>query len=176
VATFIGLLALVVSAYTAYIQRQQVRAQVIPILQFGTSNTPHFDITVDNKGVGPALIKHVIVTVDGEAFTTWHDVLAKIMGPGKHLFSESDVSSLILSPNETLHMVTPYDDNGELLTMHSPGGASALFNEGRMHLGVEICYCSTLGDCWMLNSSGRGVESRSEVRNCPKPSARTFRE
>src|SRR5262249_38620285 len=72
VATFIGLLALVVSAYTAYVQRQQVRAQVIPILQFGTSNTPHFDVSIDNKGVGPALIKHVVVTLDGEAFTTWH--------------------------------------------------------------------------------------------------------
>ena len=61
-ATFIGVLALIVSAYTAYMQRQQVRAQVLPILQFGTSNAPQLDVELDNKGVGPALIKHVVVT------------------------------------------------------------------------------------------------------------------
>src|SRR6185312_17258695 len=86
VATFIGVIALAVSAYTAYVQRQQVRAQVIPILELSTSNMPHLYVSIDNKGVGPAIIKHAVVTVDGEAMPTWRAVLQKLLGPGKHNF------------------------------------------------------------------------------------------
>lgn len=52
IATLIGLLAVCVSAYTAYMQRQQVRA-VWPILEFGYSNHPDIHFTLANKGVGP---------------------------------------------------------------------------------------------------------------------------
>ena len=49
IATLVGLCALCVSAYTAYVQRQQVRAAVWPILEFDSSNAPiHF--TLANKG------------------------------------------------------------------------------------------------------------------------------
>jgi hypothetical protein len=65
IATLIGLLAVSVAAYTAYMQRQQVRAAVWPILEFDSGNGPiHF--TLANKGVGPAIIKHVIVKVDDQ--------------------------------------------------------------------------------------------------------------
>src|SRR5205807_9429834 len=61
IATFVGLCALCVSGYTAYIQRQQVRAAVWPILQFDSSNAPDIHFTLANKGVGPAIIRNVIV-------------------------------------------------------------------------------------------------------------------
>ncbi|MGH8155426.1 MAG: hypothetical protein ACREP0_09375 [Rhodanobacteraceae bacterium] len=38
IASLVGLLALIVAGYTAYIQRQQVRAQVWPYLQMGVAN------------------------------------------------------------------------------------------------------------------------------------------
>ncbi len=175
VATFVAVLALAISAYTAYVQKQQVRAQVLPILQFGTSNAPHFVVGVDNKGVGPALIKHVVVTVDGEALPTWHDVLQKVLGPGKHNYSESDIGSLIMAPNETVNILTPFDDNGEPLKP-AKDGDGAKFNEGRLRIAIEICYCSTLGDCWLLKSGPRVPDSREDVRRCPARSERTFRQ
>jgi len=50
IATFVGFLALCVSGYTAYMQRQQVRAAVWPILEFDSGNGPiHFSLA--NKGV-----------------------------------------------------------------------------------------------------------------------------
>ena len=39
IAAFIGLLALLLSAYTAHLQRTQVRAQVWPALQAGRRQT-----------------------------------------------------------------------------------------------------------------------------------------
>jgi len=38
IATLVGFLALSISSYTAYMQRQQVRASVWPILEYNTSN------------------------------------------------------------------------------------------------------------------------------------------
>jgi len=81
IATLVGLCALCVSAYTAYVQRQQVRAAVWPILEFDSSNAPiHF--TLANKGVGPAIIRHVILKVDAQPVRNWREALEKILGPG----------------------------------------------------------------------------------------------
>ena len=107
----------------------------------------------------------------------WHDVLAKLIGPGTRVhYSESDVSSLALSPNETVTMLTPYDDNGAPLKIGPAGSTGALLDEARLRIGVEVCYCSTMGDCWMLRASGRGSDTTSEVGACPKRSERTFLE
>jgi len=65
IAAMIGVLALFVSGYTAYIQRQQVRAQVWPYLLVSNYDT-EFSIKVLNKGVGPAIVQSVQVWVDGK--------------------------------------------------------------------------------------------------------------
>ena len=78
IATFVGFLALCVSGYTAYMQRQQVRAAVWPILEFDSGNGPiHFSLA--NKGVGPAIIKHVILMVDDQPVKNWAEVLEKFL-------------------------------------------------------------------------------------------------
>src|SRR3954462_11493506 len=97
IATLVGLCALCVSGYTAYMQRQQVRAMVWPILEFDTSNDPNIHLGLANKGVGPAMIRHVIVKVDGQPVTTWGGVVDKLVGPekpddlNKSRYSESDM-------------------------------------------------------------------------------------
>lgn len=53
IATLVGVSALFVSGYTAYVQRQQVRAAVWPILEYDTSDDPMIRFTLHNKGVGP---------------------------------------------------------------------------------------------------------------------------
>src|SRR5881275_3693031 len=84
IATFVGFLALCVSGYTAYMQRQQVRATVWPILEFETSNGRDIHLTLWNKGVGPAIVKNVVVTVDGQPVASWREVMEKVLGPGNH--------------------------------------------------------------------------------------------
>jgi hypothetical protein len=96
IATLVGLCALSVSAYTAHVQRQQVRAAVWPILEFDSSNAPiHFILA--NKGVGPAIIRHVIVKVDDQPVRNWREALEKMLGPGEHLGSESDMSGRVFA-------------------------------------------------------------------------------
>ena len=51
IATFIALLAVCVAGYTAYMQRQQVRASVWPILEFDSSNGPDIHFPFLTKGL-----------------------------------------------------------------------------------------------------------------------------
>lgn len=176
VATFVGVLALCVSAYTAYMQRQQVRAQVWPILEYTTSNDPDLRFAVANKGVGPALIKHVIVSVDGEPLTLWKDVLVRIMGPGPHLFSQSTIGDRVIAAGETLDILTPRTTEGAALTVGPAGTPGDLLNRGRARVGVEICFCSTLGDCWTLVDVPGKPANTIDTRRCPAPSEHTFKQ
>jgi len=77
IAALVGLLALCVSGYTAWLQQQQVRAQVWPYIETGISTSKH-DLTLVNKGVGPALIRSVQIYVDGKPQRNWDAVYAAL--------------------------------------------------------------------------------------------------
>jgi hypothetical protein len=172
VAAFVGVMALLVSAYTAHIQKQQVRAQVLPILEYGTSSGPiHADVT--NKGVGPALVRHVIVRLDGEPIHDWDEAMTRFAWPGKHNYSESNIGGHVLAPNDKLEIFKPltddYQDVGRL-----DGELGKRANVDRFRIAVEICYCSTLGDCWTLRAGGDEGASTTEAGRCPARSDVTF--
>ena len=175
VATFIALLAVCVAGYTAYMQRQQVRAAVWPILEFDSSNGPDIHFTVANKGVGPAIIRHVIVRVDAQPVKNWNEALDKLVGPRKHHFSESDITGHVFAPNESMDVLTPRDADMNALTDRSNPLWIEL-NKDRGRVSVEICYSSTLGECWTLRANGLMPGTTTETGRCPTPSDITFQQ
>jgi hypothetical protein len=176
IATFVGFLALCVSGYTAYVQRQQVRAAVWPILEFDSSNAPDIHFTLANKGVGPAIIRHVIVRVDGQPVRNWREALEKILGPGEHLGSESDMSGHVFAAGESRTVFTPHDPENNPLNYDKSNPLWVKMNKERFRVTVEICYSSTLGECWTLQAGGLTPGTTIETRRCPTPSAITFQQ
>jgi hypothetical protein len=176
IATFIALLAVCVAGYTAYMQRQQVRAAVWPILQFDSSNAPDIHFTLSNKGVGPALIRHVIIRVDDQPVKNWREAMEKLLGPGEHLFSEGDMNGYVLAPNESMTVVTARDPNNNPLVFDKSNPLWVTMNKERFRVTAEICYCSTLGECWTLRAGGLGPGTTIETRRCPNPSGITFQQ
>ena len=177
IATFVGLCALCVSGYTAYVQRQQVRAVVWPILEFGSSNAPDIHFTLANKGVGPAIIRNVIVKVDGEPVKNWYEVLDRLVGPGKHPGSENDISSRVFAPSESMTIFAPYDPDGKPIAFDKSNPLWVKMNKERERVTVEICYSSTLGECWTLRAGGpTSASTTAETRRCPTPSATSFQQ
>ena len=175
IATLVGLCALGVSAYTAYVQRQQVRAAVWPILEFDSGNGPiHF--TLANKGVGPAIIRHVIVKVDGQPVRNWKEALGRILGPGEHLLSESDMRGHVLAAGESMTVFTPRDAENNPLNFDKSNPLWVKMNKERLRVSVEICYCSTLDECWTLRASGLAPSTTTEARHCPTSSAISFQQ
>jgi len=176
IATLVGLCALCVSGYTAYMQRQQVRAAVWPILEFDSSNAPDIHFTLANKGVGPAIIRDVIVMVDGQPVRNWKEALEKILGPGEHLGSESDMSGHVFAAGESRTVFTPHDPENNPLNFDKSNPLWVKMNKDRFRVTVEICYCSTLGECWTLRGSGMTPSTTTETRRCPSPSATSFQQ
>lgn len=161
VASLVGLLALLVAGYTAYIQRQQVRAQVWPYLLGAVSSGSHSLIWI-NKGVGPAIIRNVEVLVDGKPQADWAGVFRalNVQLPPYH---QSTLNFNVVSAGERvdwLQFQDPADyDRFRLI-------------QSRVH--VKVCYCSTLGDCWLSDSAASG-NGRSPVAKCPRlPAASQF--
>ena len=175
IATFIALLALCVGGYTAYMQRQQVRAAVWPILEFDSSNGP-IRFTLANKGVGPAIIRHVVLRVDDQPVKTWAEALDKILGPGYHRGEESDIGGRVLSAGESMNVFTPHDETQSPVSFDKANPLWAKLDAGRARVALDICYCSTLGECWRLRAGGAARGTTDETRDCPTASAITFQQ
>src|SRR5438105_8652379 len=158
-------------------QRQQVRAAVWPILEFYSSNAPDIHFTLANKGVGPAIIRNVIVKVDGQPVINWHEALEKLLGPGEHRLSESDMNSHVLSAGESMTILTPRDPENNPLNFDKSNPLWVKMNEARGRVAVEIGYCSTLRECWTFRSGGvTSASTTAETRRCPTASATSFQQ
>jgi hypothetical protein len=176
IATLVGVCALGVSGYTAYMQRQQVRAAVWPILEFDSSNAPDIHFTLTNKGVGPAIIRHVVVKVDGQPVVDWAEALRKLVGPGEHFFSESDMSGRVIAAGESITVFTPRDQENNPIPYDRSNPLYLRMTKERERVQVEMCYCSALGDCWTLRGGGKTANVTTATRRCPSPSATSFRQ
>jgi len=156
IAALIGILALLVSGYTAYVQRQQVRAQVWPYLM-----TANYDnesaIKLLNKGVGPAIVKSMRVLVDGKPQHGWRQVTTAL--------------GLEHVPLRTSTITDNVISGGEVVQMLVFGDADAYHRfrkESASRSGIEICYCSTLDDCWVYDAVDPAARAtQKQVDSCP---------
>jgi hypothetical protein len=174
IATLVGISALFVSGYTAYVQRQQVRAAVWPILAYSTSDVPKIKFTVENKGVGPAIVGHAVVKVDGQPVRTWQEALVKLIGPGTYRFTESTMGGHVFAAGESIDILVPNAFDGSPLTLEKDAPLLTALDKERGRVEVELCYCSTLGECWTLHRDSNGMSTTTETRTCPQTSAITF--
>jgi len=166
IASLVGLLALLVSGYTAYIQRQQVRAQVWPHLTRGYVQPPgsgdaEYKLVIFNKGVGPAIVRNVQVLVEGKPQTTWKQVFGAL-GLATEKLGYSSLDGNVLSAGESL----------PILIFKDAPALSKFRRAFVRHAKMRICYCSTLGECWMFaDREPRGASDVRPMAECPKSSS-----
>jgi hypothetical protein len=142
VAALIGFLALIVSGYTAFVQRQQVRAQVWPYLILTNYDTDR-SLNVFNKGVGPAILRTARVRVDGKPQLDWEHVLDALGVPKPRKHYISTIHGNVLSANERAAIIRFEDE-----------AAYRAFRDTAIErMKTDLCYCSTLGDCWAYSDT-----------------------
>jgi hypothetical protein len=158
IAALIGLLALGVSGYTALLQREQVRAEVWPYLQSAiTIEQGSLAVSIENKGVGPALVGGVRAYVDGQPQRSWPDVFDALGLSDLRDTRASTINGIVIASGERIQQVG-FDDAADFERL--------LGQYPRMKLA--LCYCSTLGDCWLLDERERRPEQRrKQVDACP---------
>jgi hypothetical protein len=147
---FIGALALAVATYNVYLQRQQIRAQVWPRLEWHYSNIQGFSYLLHNSGVGPAEIRSVRISVDGKPVPDWSAIQQLILGKTSSM-TYASMSGRVLGAGV------------EIKPLQLPDSKEAeTFAEQANRIQIEVCYCSTLDECWLL----AGNKRPESVGNC----------
>ena len=155
IASLVGLLALVVAGYTAYIQRQQASAQVWPYLMMASSDMSTEYMWL-NKGFGPAQVESVEVFVGGKLQKDWRAVFRSLQLENLG-YGQSTLNGNVLSAGEKVAWLI-FDKRDDFLAFRSAAK--------RAKFGVRLCYCSTLGDCWINDSTNGDWNDRHAMAKC----------
>jgi hypothetical protein len=164
-AVLIGALALAVSAYTAYLQNAQVRAQTWPLLQLWHSSV-HRTFSVSNRGVGPARVVDAKVYVDDQEVESFSEAFQRLSGRDKLPSSlQSYFARRVLAANEDVAMIQ-FETDADF----------DVFMDNRDRIDFDLCYCSVLDDCYRIDE--RAPSEQEYVRpvpSCPVGSPGKFR-
>jgi hypothetical protein len=160
---FTGAVALYAALNESAAVRRQSEAAVWPHirvtdLNYGVPGEERFDIIVGNRGIGPARIKQVKLTVDGQEYLSWYDVVSLVDQDGEFGISNNVLSDAVLSANEDIIAVSL---DARFASKETTLAFRDLARSGRANL--EICYCSVFESCWRLNAQDR---STAQVDRC----------
>jgi hypothetical protein len=86
------------------------------------------------------------------------------------------MSGRVVAAGESMTAFTPRDPENNPLNFDKSNPLWVKMNKERLRLTVEICYCSTLDECWTLHAGGLTPSTTTETRRCPSPSATTFQQ
>ena len=129
--------------------------------------TPHFKMTLDNKGVGPAKIETLEVFYAGKPVSGPRRLIAAMIGPEglnkAHRLATSDIVGSVISARDSVDFLNTIPDS------FTPEQNIAI-REAARHLDTRICYCSVFDECWIRG--GPGISSRPKrIDRCQKPKA-----
>lgn len=164
--TFIALAALVVSVsavvvglYEASLQRKHDRAEVYPRLSLATyTSTSGATISLVNGGIGPAVVQHITVAVDGQPQKDWSAVVGKLIGRDPGQFPNSTVADQSVKAGDRFQLTAiPVRDMPE----H--------FWKSVGRISIHICYQSLFDEAWTLDveSLGSTPQMRHPAKSCP---------
>ena len=152
-AVLIGLCTMFVYIYQARIMARQMKATTWPFLETDLSyGSVGFLIRVNNKGVGPAIIKKAAVILDNKRYddtkANIDSVVFKLTGRRDLLNGYTNINSRVISAGESISFIEVTDTASARVLQKSLKGHS---------VEIEICYCSVLDECWIV-SRGKPVE------------------
>ena len=86
------------------------------------------------------------------------------------------MSGRVFAAGESMTVFTPHDPENQPLNFEKSNPLWVKLNKDGLRVTVEICYCSTLGECWTLRAGGLTPSTTTETRRCPSRSATSFQQ
>ena len=171
-AVFISFCAFFVSIYQTSvlkmqtdIMNEQKEAAVWPRL-FTARNTGSnlHQFTLQNDGVGPALIKYVEVTMDGTSYKRWGDMFYVLNDSCEARIAISMINNRVIKSGESVVLCNLIDN--DLIN---------IINTKRPKFDIDIYYESVYGRLWRLHQSSSSKFATPElVDRYPVNSEREF--
>lgn len=171
-ALLISTVAAAASAYQTYVVNQQFSAAVWPYLNFDTTTdvtNNFFKISVQNVGLGPAIIRSTSVTLDGRTVpqgpsaNALDTALDATVAETKRAYAGKHGVSMTLSTSG-IGRGDVVPAGASIALLQSRGVVVPFVLKQRKHLDIAICYCSILDRCWLRRLSR---PEPSGVRSCP---------
>ena len=153
-ALLVGVVALIIGAYQAKVASDQRAASVWPYVEIGRYSLQgtEYGFIIRNKGVGPAIIKQMEVSVDGKPVQTWNQALQTMTGEKGNINTiYSSTNKSVLAVQESRKMINVINVEDITKIQAAPD-----------NINISVCYCSIFDDCWL---SGRGRETE-QVSSC----------
>ncbi len=164
VGMFTGAVALYAALNEADAVRKQQQASVWPHIRvsdmnFGVPGEERFQLTVSNRGIGPAQIRSVEATIDGAVQTSWYDIVKMTAEKEQFGISNAPVAGIVLAPNEDITAVSVEVPSASKKTVEA---FRDLIRSGRANM--KVCYCSVFDECWILDAL---ASETSPIAACP---------
>lgn len=170
--TFVAFAALIVSVsavavgiYEAALQRKHDRAEVWPHVELEAYTSPgEISVSIENTGIGPAIVRTLAVSVDGTEQGSWPAVVKRLVpADAKVSISTSTTVDAALRPGQKTRLVSL-----------NPSELPAGFLQEVGRVSIRLCYTSVFEEHWLLVSDHIGARPvTTPVPSCPsqKPPA-----
>jgi len=181
----ISLASLFVAVYQGIVMDRTMKASVMPVIQLGHGNMDAerrdwvMLFIVHNTGLGPAEIRYLGISWNGEPVADTSQFLARCCAPdnvpeedrlaymhqafrdGELALVFDDVQNRFLAPQERVEFIA--FDRPDAETQPRGRAIWEALNETRHALNFEVCYCSVFEDCWRARFPD---QSRIPVERC----------
>ena len=145
----------------------QLSAQVWPYLSIQTTYNPDgVALDVLNDGLGPAIVRSAVLTIDGKPVSNPADAVRLIFTnrKGRRMGSQlSDIGPGVVirasATQRVFRLIAPW--------------AVPQFAAASKRVDFSVCYCSLLGNCWQVAMSQTG--DPVPVRTCPAVGAAQYK-
>lgn len=155
-AIFVSIATLFVYMYQARIMQDQLHTSVWPHIEWLYNNGDNqFVLTVQNNGIGPAIIKDVTMRLDSTDVGSNSELFKKLLGNSNFNFVNSTLMGRVILPGEKVEMVHVFDRDAARAI-----DSLLLWNSSPHTFEFEICYCSVYDDCWRTDGT------KSVASNC----------
>jgi len=155
-AVFLSASALIVSIIQTNILSEQQYKSVWPYMQVSTSSSRgSYSFGIENKGVGPAIIKDFEYTYKGQRYSQTRDVFHAMFGNNMAGIGTSEINK---------EFVFKSGDAVSILTVNR---SDSLVNEiiyrwESDSVNLRIIYSDVYGNCWQLDN-----EVTTRLESCP---------
>lgn len=167
-----AMLVSLASFYATYLQaysaEQQVKAMTYPLIQFDHGNNYKGErkirLDLKNNGVGPAIIKSVSYNYKQNTYQDLWGYLEACCDllSGSINNVTSDIDDIILPVGEERLIISVPFPEHELASFETQKQNWHKLDRERFSLGVDICYCSLLDQCYVTDGTG----TINEVNHC----------
>lgn len=173
-ALLISALAATAGWWQTHVIAQQLSAQVWPYVTVsGNYDGNELRVSVDNDGLGPAVVESFVLLVDGKPQRDVVAAMHALVGPVARGEAHADLDVSSISAGQVLRT----NSATVLFRLRNKAVAPKLAIQMSRRLSIRTCYCSIVQNCWTFKISPSSPTERPiTVSSCPEEGSSQLQE